>query len=233
MPATYSHSSIAPGATLTAATWNADHDNHIDSRSAETLEGSGGTVDELQATFEVGDVGSETLPRTVEEEIQALRDQILHIKNTAQWYTSNVATGYGWAAPMHAHTTAAVVQGLSSSGTTSYWWNWRIPPDYVSGDITLRFYMTSRGASGGVADLRAAISVYVTEGDLSNQTAGNTEVIFTGDFTFPSASVPAVGTLIAGYLSRYGDDASDTNTGIIQLIAIRFSYLARAGGAKR
>lgn len=236
MPADYTHAAISPGATLDATKWNGDHENHITNRSALTLPGAGSTVTALKETFAVGDVGSENLPQNVKEDIQSLRDQIKTMKQTAQWYETNSAsTEYIWTQGWYTSLSGSTVHGLAASGSTyAYWFTWFVPPDYISGDITATLYMAGRGGSGGVADLRGTLYAgVVSETDVSNQTVGTTELIFTATLTLAAASVPAVGSQLLGYISRYADDASDTSTAIVQIIGVRIGYTGKAGGAKR
>lgn len=233
MPANYTHTTVGAGSTLTASKWNGDHENHTTNRSSTTIQGTGSNVTELRAVYDVGDVNSEILPTNFAEDIQAIRDQILHAKETTYWYET-LTTGRLWARITNVSASASVICGLPPTGSTHYRWIFTMPPDYAGGDITLTYFMAQIVTTGSaVADLRSHNDETLAETDLDNQNTPAGSTVFVGAVLVDEADLPAVGSSFSGALLRYADDASDTAPGYITLLGVRMSYTAYAGGPKR
>lgn len=91
MPGLYSHTTRANGLTLTAAIYNADHENHITNAVPAMHDDYSTNAAEMQTTTDPGEVGSESLATTLAGELERLRYAILDIKqkldgSIAQWY---------------------------------------------------------------------------------------------------------------------------------------------------
>lgn len=91
MPALYSHTTRATGTTLTAAIYNADHQNHITNGIPTMLDDYSSNATEMQATADPGESGSESLATSLAGEIERLRFAILEMKrlfdsSLSYWY---------------------------------------------------------------------------------------------------------------------------------------------------
>lgn len=95
MPASYTHTTRANGTVLTAAIYNADHQNHIDNGIPTALDDYSISVLQMQTTIDPGESGSESLATSLAGEIERIRFAIKELKNkltstgaAAQWYSS-------------------------------------------------------------------------------------------------------------------------------------------------
>ena len=88
MAGLYSHTTRASGLTLTASIYNADHQNHIDNMDPDQMDDESSDVTAMQATADPGEVGSESLPTSLQGEIQRLRNMLKEITGEAQWYVT-------------------------------------------------------------------------------------------------------------------------------------------------
>tara|TARA_Y100000310_G_scaffold78476_1_gene75146 strand:+ start:248 stop:556 length:309 start_codon:yes stop_codon:yes gene_type:complete len=88
MAGLYNHTTRADGLTLTAAIYNADHQNHIDNYDLDQQDDHSANVAEMQSTVDPGEVGTESLSTDALGEIQRLRFIIQQLTGGAQWYSS-------------------------------------------------------------------------------------------------------------------------------------------------
>lgn len=95
MPALYSITTRASGTILTAAIYNADHQNHVNNGDAAHLGGYEASVGQMQAQTSPGDVGSENLGVSIADEFARIRYIIAAIKGTTFWYQNPNAAGAG------------------------------------------------------------------------------------------------------------------------------------------
>ena len=86
MAGNYSHTTRADGLTLTAAIYNADHQNHINNSDPETHDDYSPDVATMQITTDPGEVGTENQATTLAGEIERLRHVIKEITGKDQWY---------------------------------------------------------------------------------------------------------------------------------------------------
>jgi hypothetical protein len=86
MAGLYSHTTRADGITLTAAIYNADHQNHIDNHIPSQMDDQSSNAAAMKVTVDPGEVGTESLATTLQGELERLRFAIGEIKGTAQWY---------------------------------------------------------------------------------------------------------------------------------------------------
>ena len=88
MPALYSITTRADGTILTAAIYNADHQNHVNNGDATQLGGYSTSVAQMQSTTNPGDVGSESLAASIADELARLRYVLaLRFSNSSSnWY---------------------------------------------------------------------------------------------------------------------------------------------------
>lgn len=101
MAALYSHTTRATGLTLTAAIYNADHQNHITNGVPLMLDDYSSNASEMQSTADPGESGTESLATTLAGEIERLRFAILEMKQRfdptlSYWYqTANAGDNSG------------------------------------------------------------------------------------------------------------------------------------------
>lgn len=95
MPALYSHTTRTTGTVLTAAIYNADHQNHIDNGIPSQLDDYSLNLTQMQAVSDPGEVGSESLATNFAGEIERLRFALKELKgmlnssgSVAQWYVT-------------------------------------------------------------------------------------------------------------------------------------------------
>lgn len=89
MPGLYSRVNIeADGNILTAANYNAEHDNHITYATPQYHDDYSANASQMQATADPGEVGTESLATSLSGELERLRFAIKEIKGTSQWYPS-------------------------------------------------------------------------------------------------------------------------------------------------
>lgn len=86
MTALYAIITRATGTTLTAAIYNADHQNHVDNGIPAQLDDYSVNVAQMQSAVSPGGVGSEVLAGSLAGEIERLRFVIKTIHGGAQWY---------------------------------------------------------------------------------------------------------------------------------------------------
>ena len=91
MPALYSHTTRATGTTLTAAIYNADHENHITNGVPAQLDDYSASVAEMQTQTDPGEQSSESQATTLAGEIARLRYTIAEMKGTTYWYETGVS----------------------------------------------------------------------------------------------------------------------------------------------
>lgn len=91
--ALYTHTTRASGTILTAAIYNADHQNHITFGDAQYLGGWSNTVAQMRIQADPGESGSESLGSSISDEIERLRFAIYELKaamdgSLLYWYQS-------------------------------------------------------------------------------------------------------------------------------------------------
>lgn len=94
MAGLYSHTIRATGLTLTAAIYNADHQNHIDNFVPSQMDDYSENVTQMQAVTSPGTVGSESLATTMAGELERLRYQLKALTRGAQWYSAPWVGGW-------------------------------------------------------------------------------------------------------------------------------------------
>lgn len=86
MAGNYSHTTRATGLTLTAAIYNADHQNHINNHDPEKMDDYSPDNATMQSTTDPYPAGSESLATTLAEELERIRFVVKQIGGQAQWY---------------------------------------------------------------------------------------------------------------------------------------------------
>jgi hypothetical protein len=90
LPAIYSITTRADGTILTAAIYNADHQNHVNNGDASQLGGYSVTVGQMQTTADPGQVGSESLATVIADELQRVRFKLAAMQGQTQWYPNAI-----------------------------------------------------------------------------------------------------------------------------------------------
>ena len=106
MPGLYTHTTRAAGTILTAAIYNADHENHITNHITTMIDDYSANVATMQTTTDPGEVGTESLATNLAGEIARLRKLIVEITGKAQWYETPATN------------IAALNTAVAGSGTT-------------------------------------------------------------------------------------------------------------------
>ena len=93
MPGLYSITTRVAGETLTAAKYNADHQNHVDNQTPQQTDDYSSNATQMQTGTDPGEVGTESLPTSLAGELERIRFTIEEFKSTfdsgvAQWYES-------------------------------------------------------------------------------------------------------------------------------------------------
>jgi hypothetical protein len=92
----YTITTRADGLTLTAAIYNADHQNHVDNAVPASIDDISSSVANMQATSDPGESGSENQAASLADELKQLRYAILDIKGTTYWYETPTNTLAGF-----------------------------------------------------------------------------------------------------------------------------------------
>lgn len=88
MAGLYSHTTRTTGTTLTAAIYNADHQNHIDNHVPLQMDDYSSSVPQMQTTTDPGEIGGESQATTLAGELERLRFIIHEITGKTQWHPS-------------------------------------------------------------------------------------------------------------------------------------------------
>lgn len=88
----YSHTTRGIGTVLTAAIYNADHNNHITNANPSQHGGYSDSVAEMRTMVNPGGVGSEVLSTDLAGELARLRYTINRIAGTTHWYEAPVTS---------------------------------------------------------------------------------------------------------------------------------------------
>ena len=86
MAALYSHTTRASGLLLTAAIYNADHENHITNGIPSQLDDYSVSVAEMQTTTDPGEVGTESQATSLAGELERIRFALAEAKGATYWY---------------------------------------------------------------------------------------------------------------------------------------------------
>jgi hypothetical protein len=86
MPGLYTHTTRADGLTLTAAIYNADHQNHINNQTPQKMDDYSADAATMQTQTDPGESGSESLATTLAGELERLRYAIAEMKGKTYWY---------------------------------------------------------------------------------------------------------------------------------------------------
>lgn len=99
MPALYTITTRASGTILTAAIYNADHQNHVNNGDAQHLGGYSTNVAQMQTISSPGDIGSENLAAGISDELAHIRYIIQRMRGSTYWYSGTSSGGGGISLP--------------------------------------------------------------------------------------------------------------------------------------
>lgn len=142
MAALYSHTTRSTGTTLTAAIYNADHENHITNGIPTQLDDYSVSESQMQTATSPGSVGSPSLATSLAGELERLRYVIRTLHGGAQWYPgATLAQTLSSVAGTNTITAAAgAAYTYSTTGLVTF-----IPANTNTGATTLN--ITPSGAS--------------------------------------------------------------------------------------
>lgn len=193
MPGLYTHTTRTTGTTLTAAIYNADHQNHIDNHIPTMIDDHSATVGGMQATTTPGGVGSESLPTSLAGEIERLRYVLKTLHGGAQWYpgvqlvAASGGTLNGGTLTNVAHTT----QTLTDAATISW--------DHASGQAA-RVTLTASGHTlANPTNLKAGGHGFI---DVIQDGTGNRTMLFGSNYRHVLGITPTLSTA-AGARDRF------------------------------
>lgn len=93
MPGNYNRfNTVTTGDTITAANYNGEFDTIRTNFTPAGLDDASATLTAMRATFDPGENGTENLPGSLEEEIQAIRLLVKEITGKTYWYESPSAS---------------------------------------------------------------------------------------------------------------------------------------------
>jgi hypothetical protein len=96
MPGLYSLvATRVTGELITAAKYNADHQNHIDNQTPQQTDDYSSGAAQMQSQTDGGEVGSESLATSLSAELERLRFAIAELKGETYWYSSALGTMSG------------------------------------------------------------------------------------------------------------------------------------------
>lgn len=206
--ALYSITTRAAGLTLTAAIYNADHQNHVDHATAAYIVGSSASVAAMQVQRSPGAVGSESLAASVKEELESLRYVIARALGQTYWYTSPSAFTPTLVAGASVGTGSSITQSLT--GTVE--------------KIKVNFYNVSSDSSDLIYIRLGTGGALTTTG----YTGSTVNLVSSG---YPSVdSANATGGAL---LSPSGASASMAYTGAIEATRITGNLWSIAGTARQ
>lgn len=194
----YSHTTRATGTVLTAAVYNADHQNHVTNQNPVMTGGYSDNLSQMQLMTDPGTVGSESLPATLAGEIERLRYQIRLITGEPHWYVppgANLKQVGGSVAdnsialPKLVNTTQGKLIGRVSNGAGP-WQEFDIPSLTALVPGPSDFVLGTPAAGGvfrkiAVQDIATAVGIPLPQGRIT--LAPNTPVM--------SVTVPSSGTI--------------------------------------
>ena len=230
MPGNYTITSRADGLVLTAAIYNADHQNHVDNQTPAGTDDYSVNLTQMLLTTDPGETGSESLASSLAGEIERLRFSIAEIKGVL-WHVTNTLR----------NTITALSSGTDDSavwlatGSTSWRFRLRIPDGWsAASNLTFKFLRHVNGVSG-TAKMNWQF-IRNRDGAAPSTITGVTAIDFTPvdtnshlvSLTLTGATL-AAGDIIVVVIDRNGDDAGDTETNQVFLDGHWVEYTGIAG----
>lgn len=92
MGGNYTHTDRAPGSLLTALIYNNDHQDHVDYNTPAGVDDASVDATAMQAQVDPGEFGTESIPTSLEGELQRIRFCEAELKGTTYWYETAMVT---------------------------------------------------------------------------------------------------------------------------------------------
>jgi hypothetical protein len=165
MPALYTITTRASGTILTAAIYNADHQNHVNNGDAPHLGGFSASVSQMKQQTSPGDVGSESLSLSISDELARIRYMIALQRGTTFWYGSSAAMLGGMNYLRNSNFLVASRQGQTGANYTANAGN---PYTFD------QFYLVNGASQAGSVTVSPAIVQNDTQSIGINRAAGQT-----------------------------------------------------------
>jgi hypothetical protein len=115
---TYVITTRASGTVLTAAIYNADHQNHVTNQNPQGTGAYSDNAAQMQTQTSPGTVGAESLATSLAGELERIRFQIARMTSRAFWYDTPAQMGMVLLATQTVTNTNNVVISFASYGTT-------------------------------------------------------------------------------------------------------------------
>lgn len=207
MPGLYSITTRSTGTVLTAAIYNADHQNHVDNQTPQMTDDYSSSVGQMQTVNSPGGVGSESLATSLAGEFERLRYVLKTLHNGAQWY------------PGFDMTTAAIVFIVDNAGvaiTTG-----------IKGDLQIPFKCTIQSVTL-LADQSGSIVFDIWKDTYANYPPTVADTITAGAKPTISSAVKATDatltgwttTIAAGDTLRFNVDSATTITRCVVILKV-------------
>ena len=214
MPGNYTITSRADGLVLTAAIYNADHQNHVDNQTPAGTDDYSVNLTQMLLTTDPGETGSESLASSLAGEIERLRFSIAEIKGVL-WHVTNTVRSTVMA--ISTGTDDAAVWG--PTGTTSLRFRLHLPDGWsAASNLTFKFLRRCSGTPTGTAKMSWQL-IRNRDGAPPSTITSSTAIDFTAadvnahlvSLTLAGATL-AAGDVVVVVVDRLGDDAGDTET---------------------
>jgi hypothetical protein len=190
------------------------------------------TVPGMQTTLDPGEVGSEVVPTSLEQQFQQVYHVLKEMKGTAQWYES-VRTKFIVPQVSWNHVTPGIL-GWRDAQTDTAYFTFPVPYDYHSGPLTLKVYR--RAAVTGQTAVMAFVSTRFRETSTPVTIDAGFAVDFTPALNNATSLQPYVinitffsfGDFIRCDLTRNGTAGGDTMTSNVAFDGAVVEYTAFA-----
>lgn len=150
MPGNYTHTTRSDGLILTAAIYNADHQNHVNNMTPGGVDDYSSNTTEMQTQTDPGEQGSESLSTDLAGELERIRYVLAEMKGQTYWYETAFGSLSDPAANQILHNTSFEIWQKGTSLTD------------VAGPIGTDGWTYTRGAGVGRGTLAQETAVVPT-----------------------------------------------------------------------
>ncbi len=231
MPGNASHTPRPPGHILTAEDYNSDFDHVFTHMTPDGIDDYSGTLAQMRAVMDPGEVGTEVFATSLGGEIEQLRFCIWEMKGTTYWpETEKVRCDL----PLVLGESGLVLATMPPDSTSTIRYLWRVHPAWRRNTVFLQYWVRS-AAIGTTAQLRMSTARYrvgatpvpIVSLAAVNFTPGNTS---TTEFTYGiTADQFTLGDTLVWELTRLGADPADTLPVAVELHGTCVLYTGYAG----
>lgn len=219
------------GDTVTAAIYNGDRQEIINTMEPLLIDDYSANLAQMQTMTDPGDEGSESLATTLAGELARIRYVLKNLKLTDQWYSPTRERTVQVDFVTSANANGGVLPHGETTTVTSVW---RVSGDYVEGDV--QFYYTHR-ANGTTGNFKITHEVFRFRDSepldmlLSTDASGgaaDTDSHTTGVIIAEEDFV--AGDWLRLTVTRIGGDAADTNLDPWTIDGFAVVYTSSGGG---